>query len=141
MSCDHVCVQTMSCVNETCVENLLSQSWLFTERYGSKMGGMRAGNAGNMRRSSHPDEETRLANAKVAAWIKETRHQPQEVPSAVAAGITRDDYLQNAESLRESRSVSPTFMLRAHNLVAQASTAAGRMRGALASAVISISHT
>jgi hypothetical protein len=87
------------------------------------MVGLRAGNGRNMRRSSYPaerhpvDKETRLANAKVAAWIKETRHQPQEVPleasalrrsgSAVAAGITRDDYRQNAESPRESRSVPP----------------------------------
>ena len=93
------------------------------------MVGLRAGNGGNMRRNSHPaerhaiDKETRLANAKVAAWIKETRHQPQEVPlevsalrrscSAVAAGMTRDDNRQTAESPRESRSVSQPLMLRA----------------------------
>jgi hypothetical protein len=84
---------------------------------------MHAGNVGKMRRSSHPakrhpvDEETRLAKAKVAAWIKETRHQPQEVPLEASALISRPltsaDYRQNAESVRASRSVSPPLVLRA----------------------------
>ena len=87
------------------------------------MVGLRAGNGGNMRRNSHPaerhpiDKETRLAHAKVAAWIKETRHQPQEVPLEASALISRPltsaDYRQNAESVRASRSVSPPLVLRA----------------------------
>ena len=53
-----------------------------------------------MRRSSHTadrqtvDEETRLANAKVEAWIKETRQHPQEVPLE-ASSLTRSGRVES----------------------------------------------
>ncbi len=69
-------------------------------RAGKKTAPIRAGNGGNMRRSSHTadrqtvDEETRLANAKVEAWIKETRQHPQEVPLE-ASSLTRSGRVES----------------------------------------------